>query len=343
VRLKDWTTRAFSILDNVEINDSRIVTGQGGLFPSRIVWNEIVFQSFQAGFLRNIDFQLCMRLEHPTALRMYRYLGKQFYAKPDLTFDLKAFAEANLGLGRGYEGGTQIARKLKPAIKELEAIGFLEPLTEDERFLKKGREWSVRFIQKAPAQATVPASLPVAAPETVNIQPSPILAELTKRGVKESTAAEMVQKYPAPYLEGKIEEFDWEMTQPKPPKRPAGYLVTSIRDGYDADPDFVSRAERERQAEATRLAKEKDAENSRRKRQQKADEEALQAEVEAHIKRLSPVERMAAEAEAMANASPEARENLENPIMARYRDTLMLGLLREHVTRMLANREAADA
>ena len=130
-RLKDWTTRAFSIIDNVEINDSRIVDGQGGLFPSRITWNEVVFESFQAGFLRNIDFQLCMRLKHPTSLRMYRYLGKQFYAKTDLVFELKAFAEANLGLGRNYEGGTQIARKLKPAIKELEEVGFLEPMAED--------------------------------------------------------------------------------------------------------------------------------------------------------------------------------------------------------------------
>ena len=74
-RLKDWTTRAFNIIDNVEINDSRIADGQGGLFPSRITWNEIVFESFEAGFLRNIDFQLCMRLKHPTSLRMYRYSG----------------------------------------------------------------------------------------------------------------------------------------------------------------------------------------------------------------------------------------------------------------------------
>ena len=115
-RQKKWTTRAFNIIDNVEINDSRASNGQGGLFPSRIVWNEVVFDSFQAGFLRNIDFQLCMRLEHPTALRMYRFLGKRFYIKPDWTFDLKEFAYEHIGLGRNYEGGTQIARKLKPAI-----------------------------------------------------------------------------------------------------------------------------------------------------------------------------------------------------------------------------------
>ncbi len=89
--------RAFNIIDTVEINDSRASNGQGGLFPSRIVWNEVVFDSFQAGFLRNIDFQLCMRLEHPTALRMYRFLGKRFYVQPEWTFDLKEFAYEHIG------------------------------------------------------------------------------------------------------------------------------------------------------------------------------------------------------------------------------------------------------
>ena len=138
-RQKTWTTRAFNIIDNVEINDSRTSDGQAGLFTSRIVWNEVVFDSFQAGFLRDIDFQLCMRLEHPTALRMYRFLGKRFYVRPEWLFDLKEFAHEHMGLGRNYEGGTQIARKLKPAIAELEAIGFLEPLPEKDRFIKKGR------------------------------------------------------------------------------------------------------------------------------------------------------------------------------------------------------------
>ena len=48
-RQKTWTTKAFHIIDNVEINDSRGSNSQGGLFPSRIVWNEVVFDSFQSG------------------------------------------------------------------------------------------------------------------------------------------------------------------------------------------------------------------------------------------------------------------------------------------------------
>lgn len=200
-RQKTWTTRAFSIIDNVEINDSRTTNGQAGLFASRIVWNEVVFDSFQAGFLRDIDFQLCMRLEHPTALRMYRFLGKRFYVRPEWLFDLKVFAHEHMGLGRAYEGGTQIARKLKPAIAELEAVGFLEPLSEDERFIKKGRAWSIRFIQKK-----------TALPELVHqVEPEPpaLVAVLISRGVTAKTAAELATRYPTGSIQAKVEVFDW--------------------------------------------------------------------------------------------------------------------------------------
>ena len=159
-RQKTWTTKAFHIIDTVEINDSRATAGQAGLFPSRIVWGDVVFDSFQSGFLRNIDFQLCMQLEHPIALRMYRFLGKRFYHNRELEFDLKEFAYGQLSLGRNYEGGAQIARKLQPAIKELEKIGFLESLTEDQRYEKKrpGLDNSVHPARFHTASRTTTAS-----------------------------------------------------------------------------------------------------------------------------------------------------------------------------------------
>ena len=85
-RQKTWTTKAFHIIDTVEINDSRTSDGQSSLFFSRVVWGDVVFESFQAGFLRNIDFQLSMRLEHPTALRMYRFLGQTVPPQAGLDF-----------------------------------------------------------------------------------------------------------------------------------------------------------------------------------------------------------------------------------------------------------------
>jgi hypothetical protein len=266
-RQKTWTTKVFHIIDTVEINDSRASGGQNGLFPSRIYWGDVVFDSFQAGFLRNIDFQLCMRLEHPTALRMYRFLGKRFHVKTDWTFDLKELAYDHIGLGRNYEGGTQIARKLQPAIMELENVGFLEPLSEDERFIKKGREWSVRFLQKAPALTLVVP--PLAADEQASL--SPLIDELITRGVGKEKAQRIAERFEPATIKTKLEVFDWLVAKKdkRAAKSPAGFLVKSIEEDYPAPKDFISKAEQQQRLEA-RQARER-LESAERSRKQQQD------------------------------------------------------------------------
>lgn len=302
-RQKKWTTRAFNIIDNVEINDSRAASGQGGLFPSRIVWNEVVFDSFQTGFLRNIDFQLCMRLEHPTALRLYRFLGKRFYVKPDWTFDLKELAYEHIGLGRNYEGGTQIARKLQPAIDELERVAFLEPLSAAERFPKRGREWSIRFVQKA---AVRPDALPV----TEEDAPSPaslhLIEALDHRGVTRGTAEELVNQHAAEAIAAKIDVFDWLVGKQdkRLAKNPAGYLVKSIRDDYAAPTGYVSKAERQRYEETRKAKDQAEAEERQRRQAEKAREQDKQREVDAYWKSLSPEAQVELQARADADADP---------------------------------------
>ena len=119
------------------------------LLPSYIIWNKVIFESFQAGYLKPLDYDLCMGLSNSTAKRMYRFLDKRFHHKPDWTFDLKEFAHEHIGLGRNYEGPAHLKRNLLPAIEELEAIGFLEPMADTERFPKDGKDWKIRLIQKS--------------------------------------------------------------------------------------------------------------------------------------------------------------------------------------------------
>lgn len=332
-RQKTWTTKAFHIIDNVEINDSRTTHGQVGLFPSRIVWNEVVFDSFQAGFLRDIDFQLCMRLAHPTALRMYRFLGKRFYVRPEWVFDLKEFAYEHMGLGRNYEGGTQIARKLKPAIAELEAVGFLEPLPEKERFIKKGRDWSVRFVQKNAPLAVLPEPAPQAEPES----PPPLLSALTARGVTAKTAAELVGQHPADAIQAKIEVFDWlkEQKDKRIGKSPAGYLVKSIKDDYAAPQGFTPQAERERQAERARQQKEAELLKARQKQEEARREQEEDRQVAAYRKTLTPEQLAQLEADALAQASEEHRQSIADQSLARFRATMLHRLVDDHIRHLL--------
>jgi Replication initiator protein A len=339
-RQKTWTTKAFHIIETVEINDSRGSSGQKGLFPSRLVWNEVVFASFQAGFLRNIDFQLCMRLMHPIALRMYRFLGKRFYLEPDLTFELKEFAYQHLCLGRNYEGGSQIARKLQPAIDELESVGFLEPLSEAERFQKKGRDWSIRLIQKTNDSALPPTPAEQAAAESAA---SPLVTELTARGVTATTAAELVNSKPAELIERQIEYFDW-LARKKPDKigEPGAYLFSAIKTDYAAPKGFVSAAE-QRRREGDQSAKDRQASEDRRLRhEEETRQQARREDADTYIKQLTPTKRIALERAALAAASPEARQNYNTPAMAKFRHTLMTGMLREYVV-ALRDQESVPA
>jgi hypothetical protein len=333
-RQKAWTTRAFNIIDNVEINDSRATKGENGIFCSRIVWNEVVFDSFQSGFLRDIDFQLCIKLEHPTAIRMYRFLGKRFYVRPEWVFSLEEFAYDYMGLGRNYEGGTQIARKLKPAVAELEAVGFLEPLAEKDRFVKKDGNWSIRFIQKSQA----PAARPVPAQED---QPEPpgLLAALISRGVTAKTAAELVRRHPAEFIQLKMDVFDWlvEKQDKRVAKSPAGYLVKSISDDYAAPKGFVSKAER-RQRQEAQQAKERQADDDRRRQQeQKARENAEEQAIAAYWESLTAQQRAEIDAAAAAEADPDALASEIGPVK-RLGQTIRR---QDYVRRLLARPEPA--
>ena len=336
-RRKTWTTKIFGIIDTVELNDSRETDGQGGLFPSHIIWNQIILDSFQAGYLRSIDFQLCMSLKHAISMRIYRFLGKRFHLRHEWSFDIKDFAYEHIGLSRNYEGGTQIARKLQPAIDELESVGFLHPLTSAERYEKKGRDWSIRFVQNVPA-------LPAAANDT-EPEPPALAIELTNRGVTKGTAAELVQKHPADFIQLKMDVFDWllEKQDKRVAQSPAGYLVKSINDDYAAPKGFIPKAERQRQQEA-RQAKERLAAEERRRKQEDAARERAESEaVAAYRKALTPEELAQHEANAIAAASEETQRALDEPHMRQFRKTMLLKITDEHIRQLLASREQIAA
>ena len=146
-----WINGAFHIIDEYKINDGRGAKGQGELFRSYVVWGKAFFKSCQAGYLKSLDYGLYVQLDYHTSKRMYRFLDKRFYHKPEWTFELRDFAFEHIGLSRAYAHNGKIKEKLQPAIDELEAKGFLEPLPKSERFRKEGRRWLILFKKARPA------------------------------------------------------------------------------------------------------------------------------------------------------------------------------------------------
>jgi hypothetical protein len=235
-----------------------------------------------------------------------------------------------VGLSRSYGDAGKIKEKLQPPIDELERIGFLKPLGRDARYTRIDRgQWLIRLTRQLPTLAAPQQAARVA------VEPEPpLVVELVNRGVTRTIAADLVRQYPADVIEAKLEVFDWlmEKQDKRVARSPAGYLVKSIADDYTAPKGFESKAVRQARAEAKRQADREAAEGRRREREQEARDRAILEEVDASIRRLTPAERKALEAEVLAAADSEARRGYEEA-PARLRATMLLGLLREHVGR----------
>ena len=166
--------------------------------------------------------------------------------------------------------------------------------------------------------------------------PSPLEAELIDRGITPAMAGDLVRDHGEEKVRAQIEQLDWLVeTKPKKVADPAAWLVAAIRNGHAAPKGFVPKAERERREEARRSQERAQAEQRRREREQAARDQAQRQAVDAYLQRLSPAERKALEAEALARADAEARQSYEEAAPARFRASLLLGLVREHVAQEL--------
>ena len=176
---RSWVDEQFHVLDNVTLYDRERwrTSGRARQEPvkeksrgskvdkpplplSSFRWNEVIFRSFQSGNLKQLDLEFYLKLRLPTTKRMYRFLDKRFYRRSRLDFDLRSLACEHIGLSRSY-APTELKRRLKPALEEMEQLGFLEPLSVEERYsyVKRGC-WRIIFIRgrRATAEAENPAA-----------------------------------------------------------------------------------------------------------------------------------------------------------------------------------------
>jgi hypothetical protein len=267
-------------------------------------WNEVIFQSFQSGNLKQLDLEFYLRLRLPTTKRMFRFLDKRFYRRSRLDFDLRTMACEHIGMSRSY-APTELKRRLKPALEELEQHGFLEPLSPEERYsyVKRGC-WRIILIRgKAAQSAEAPAQ------ETAE------LVELLKaRGVTAKIAAELVETHPSGRIQTKVDVFDWLLRNgdKRVGKNPAGYLVASIRADYQPPGDFPSPESQATAAAEAAAAEESTRQARRRARDESEQDRAREAALRATWDGLQAAEREAILAEVKA----------ENPGLSRWKSML---------------------
>ncbi|RUL84941.1 replication initiator protein A [Tautonia sociabilis] len=286
---KSWVDENFHVLDNVTIYDrerrrpsrggasapsagSRRRGKRGNAPPplSSFKWNEVIFRSFQSGNLKQIDLEFYLRLRLPTTKRVFRFLDKRFYRCNRLEFDLRTFACEHVGLSRSYKP-TELKRRLRPAIAELEQNGFLEPMDDAGRYLRKARgHWQIVFVRGPRGRSPI---------EPTAEERAELAEALAARGVAARTAGELVERHAPEHLRAKLAIFDWMAARDdkRLTKNPAGYLVASIREDYGVPEDYVPPADAERLARAEAAV----AEEERRRRDAEAAEEQRRRDAEA--------------------------------------------------------------
>jgi len=334
-----WITKGFHIIDGFEIADG-VAHGdnrQLSLLSCEFTWNEVIFRSFQSGYLKSLDFDIYLEFKYPTTQRMYRFLDKHFFRKSRLEYDLKTFACEHIGLSRKYFAA-KIKEKIQPAIEELESIGFIETMTREERYEQKSRgEWTIRFARKPTAKTLEPQE---AGGERADAK------KLVTRGVTAATAHELVAAYPAELIAAQVEVFDWLLAKKdkRIAKSPAGYLVKAIQDNYAAPAGFESKAVRgKRKAAEQERSRRAEEGRKRTEAEERAREDAEQARIKTYWDSLSEADQESLRAEALSQANPFYaqlyRRSRNDPASAERHLKL---ILRNHIAALLDSQVADE-
>ena len=284
--------RGFSLVDDVTLNSHR---GRGSsqieLPLSSVVFGRRYHESLRAGNIRRINLAEYFTLRIPAARQLYRILGKRFYHRRAVEFDLRTLAQEHVGLSRNYKMPSKIKEKLAPAIEELESIGFIEESAAGGRYAKTPHtrsDWTVRFRRGTTAEIE---ERPLAG--SVSDRPAlrRLIKKLTDRGVSPHAARGLAEdpSVSAAAVEAKVELLDWLVAEghASAPSNPGGWLVKAIAEDYSPPPEL--RTAEERAAERRAAEEAAAARKKKRAAANRKEEAEKQAQLAAHRSRWDRV------------------------------------------------------
>ncbi len=163
---KSFVNTGFSLIEFYEIlaeKPGRKKANSSEIPNSYFKWNDVMFTSMQAGFLKTVDLDLALSLRSSIAVRLYRYLDKKAYdGRPNFEIELATLCERHLGMAPNPYP-SKLKERLKPAHEELLGRGFLAGIEYEPMKSKKAEKVRYAFARphaplalagSTPAQST---------------------------------------------------------------------------------------------------------------------------------------------------------------------------------------------
>jgi hypothetical protein len=234
------STRNFGIIDEYEINDGRDTR------PSFFTWSEVLFTSFQVGFIKKLDLDFYLDLESAVSKRLYRYLDKHFWYRSRIQMNLFTLAHEKIGISRNYVYASSLRQQLEPALDELKQRGMLSSY----EFIGKGKSMEIVLQAAQPARKTLTAHQPSAGETKPDSHGStqnffdgegvsdPLIDALVQRGIAEKQARKLVTGQGRDEAERRsaiIAHFDKLVASGSHlvSKNPQGFLYRAVEKPFD--------------------------------------------------------------------------------------------------------------
>ena len=315
-----------------------------------ILLNDVYMQVLNGAMTRPLDYDYLKNLP-PAAQRFYELLSYQMYAtiKNDRPRAKVIYSEfCTYAPQTRHFDWERVRSQMNKIYRPHKQSGYIADIDYEQTVDDDGQpDWVMLYKPGLKARAEYraftkrggPVMLeaepfnPDPLPQLAAPEPPPLEAELLGYGITAAIAAALLRDHPEETIRQQIEILDYRLAGKHADKidDPAAWLVSAIKHPHAPPKDFVSRAERQAREEAKRQTEVHAAAARRQQHEQEARDRAMSKKVDAYLKQLDQTGRIALEAEALAAASPEARESYESQIMARFRDALMLAMIREYL------------
>ena len=230
---------AFGILDSFHFRDQQQAGGSYAEHASVFRWSQVLFQSFDSGYLKRIDFGLQRGLS-TTARRLYRYLDKHFHPPHhrSVTIDLARLAYQHIGVSPGIELDKVRKRYIAPAAEELEQAGYLQRRDHDERFANIRRGvWTATFDY---GTSHVTSSIVEVTDDKSTARISSRLQSLSNRGVSTALAVQLVDRIQDADLVRAMRAMDEQRQRGVAIRSADKWLTKALEAGFQPSPEFWS-------------------------------------------------------------------------------------------------------